>query len=344
MLIVLKRILLWVGFAFVLSEILLRFTGHQKTYTEINGGEYLSMYGQEYPTEHWLHTPNTTNRFNGVEFDYEHAINSQGFREKELATRSDSTRLVITLGDSFTEGVGAPYDSTWPRFIERRLNEQSDEIKTVIYNAGIMGSDPFYQFKLFEDKLSKLNPEIVIVALNRGDFQDDYFYRGGFSRFRNGKVITKESPWYEPLFRISHVVRFFVNEVLAQGGYLLGAQERRQLTIEGLDSVNVALRALNSVAVRNGARMLVVYYQFPVDYCQNHEEEAYILEGLDKWGPYKNLDLSKRLSAALYGQDCESYHWPKDKHFNSRGYEIMADAIYHEAEAKYPGFWGTKGD
>jgi hypothetical protein len=44
--------------------------------------------------------------------------------------------IIVGLGDSFTQGVGTPPDSTWLKYIERKL-----DLKTL--NAGIGASNPY---------------------------------------------------------------------------------------------------------------------------------------------------------------------------------------------------------
>lgn len=55
-----------------------------------------------------------------TEFKHERCYNSLGFPDKEPSTpKHDSVIRIISLGDSFTEGFGAPYDSSYPSLLKK---------------------------------------------------------------------------------------------------------------------------------------------------------------------------------------------------------------------------------
>ena len=68
-------------------------------------------------------------RFTNKEFDYQHTINSLGLRDKEYtAEQLDSSYVILTLGDSFVEGVGVPDDSTWSRLLHQKLKTGRSDV------------------------------------------------------------------------------------------------------------------------------------------------------------------------------------------------------------------------
>ena len=149
------RIVLFNLFLLVaLLEISLRLVPFLKTSSEKSEGKYVDYYGAS--VNSWYHTrPANTEQIIASKgcYSYSFKTNSLGFREKEIAKeKKDSCYRIIVLGDSYAEGVGAHYDSTWPNFLSRLLNENCQKNFEVI-NSGVSGSDPYYEYVLLRDKL-----------------------------------------------------------------------------------------------------------------------------------------------------------------------------------------------
>jgi len=67
-------------------------------------------------------------------------------------------------------------------------------------NGGVSGSDPFYSYYILRYKLLKYHPDLVVLTINKTDF-DDFVCRGGDERFlSNGKIQTKSRPVIEWFF------------------------------------------------------------------------------------------------------------------------------------------------
>jgi len=201
-----RKWLFSICFTFVLLEIVLRMMHNNQTYTESIGQGYQSYFGRESNSWFLQWPANDTFTVDHGDFKYLYHTNELGFREKPVAMFKDTGLFkIITLGDSYTEGVGAAYDSSWPRFLERSLRDSQPN--TAVFNAGINGSDPFYAYITFKEKLAGYKPNLVISAVNATDV-DDFFFRGGMERFKaNGTLENRKGPWYEPLYKYSYVVR-----------------------------------------------------------------------------------------------------------------------------------------
>ncbi len=192
----------------ILVEIALRYSALFYTYPEVTGKPYTSYYNQELPTWYPFWTPNSSFEFDNRDFKYPYKINSLGFRGEEIQTDvPDSVNHIIVLGDSFAEGAGAPADSSWPELLQIFLD--SAGILNEVTNAGISGSDPFFEYVFYRDKLKSVHPDYLIVSINSTDIQD-YILRGGFERFHDdSSTHYRKGPWYEFLYINSHLVRAF---------------------------------------------------------------------------------------------------------------------------------------
>jgi hypothetical protein len=165
--------------SFIIAEIAFRnLTLKYSTYLEKVGFiTYISQYNPRSHIWHksdneYLHIriPDNESYPKSVEFKYIHAYNYLGLRGV-LPEINDSTYLLITLGDSFTEGFGASVDSTWAYIMSEYILAENNHIR--LLNAAIGGSDVFYEyFKLKNHLLPIYQPDEVIIAVNSSDIQD----------------------------------------------------------------------------------------------------------------------------------------------------------------------------
>jgi hypothetical protein len=199
-------------FTLVVFEILLRLAGINATWSENTGHGYISYYGKTLKSWYHVHQPNTEFDQDNRDFKYHHKVNSLGLRDREDFFSDSTPCKVICVGDSYTEGVGAPADSTYPHFLEQKLNDAGYSCQ--VLNAGVAGSDPFYEYVLVRDKLIQLHPDYVVVDINSTDITD-FIFRGGLERFKaDGSVVYNKGPWFAGLYHWSYVVRFIMNNLL----------------------------------------------------------------------------------------------------------------------------------
>lgn len=100
--------------------------------------------------------------------EYRLTTNSLGFKDSSRRTiqaQTDKKRIVF-IGDSFTEGLGVPYDKTFVGLI----NSTVDHEKYEILNAGVVSYSPklyYYKIKyLLENKHLKIDELFVFIDLS----------------------------------------------------------------------------------------------------------------------------------------------------------------------------------
>lgn len=198
----------------IVLEFGLRTLGTFETYSEKISGYYYSYYGQSEPSGHHVWRTDENITYDEPEFYITYPPNSLGVRENEFALeKEDSVFRIITIGDSYTEGHRAPYDSTWSRFLENTLNETASSTDYEVLNCGTNGSDIYFMHQFLKDTLIDYKPDLILVLLNFSDIHD-IILRGGRERFQeDGSVIFSVAPWFEPLYKHSHFIRM-VCEVL----------------------------------------------------------------------------------------------------------------------------------
>jgi lysophospholipase L1-like esterase len=279
-------------------------------------------YKLNYPGIPWTHsTP---------EFIQVHNINSSGCRDGEFSINKEPDEYrIIALGDSYTQGVGAPEDSTYADFLERDLSPQFPDKKIVVYNAGNSGSDPFFEYMVLRDKLMIYSPDLVIVAINSSDLQD-VSIRGGMERFKpDGTVQYRKGPRWEVLYGISYIFRHIIHDFLAYDWNLVKYKDQKvvlaQISLLLKDSVD----RFKVLADEKGFDLMIVFN--PTDW--EVKTRALILDTL-----YQSVRLNPDIislnlndyyinKAGLDSSNVQDYYWQVDLHHNSKGYELFARGV-----------------
>jgi hypothetical protein len=101
--------------------------------------------------------------------DVVYRINTNGFRTHNFKENTDEKKIVLASGCSFTFGLGLPEKYSWPKILEDRLNENSNEY--LVYNLGWPGSGYFLTIKNIFSFIKKYgNPHSIFISfpnLNR---------------------------------------------------------------------------------------------------------------------------------------------------------------------------------
>src|SRR5687768_16836091 len=117
-----KYVIFITAFTLITFEILLRAFGINDTYMESVGKGYYTYWDKNHTG--WYHTltPNISYTEKNIDFTYDSKTNSLGQRELEPEQIfNDSCLRTIILGDSFTEGIGVVYDSSFVRHLQNIL-------------------------------------------------------------------------------------------------------------------------------------------------------------------------------------------------------------------------------
>lgn len=101
-----------------------------------------------------------------------YAINSLGFRDVEFAEqKSPGVFRILALGDSMTFGPGVDLEQTYPKVLERLLNE-GNEGRYQVINAGASGYSAYEEVVTWRNRGEALDPDLVIVGFCVNDVGD----------------------------------------------------------------------------------------------------------------------------------------------------------------------------
>ena len=125
--------------------------------------------------------PDTTYSVDSSEFRVEFRTNASGYRARPAPVRMSHPYRVAFVGDSFTEGMQVPYESTFCARLERLLNQSSPARPLVCENDGVSATDLLdYWHRIVHDVLAGDPPDALVLCIYPGnDFQcafpDDAF-------------------------------------------------------------------------------------------------------------------------------------------------------------------------
>lgn len=322
-----QLVLASVMFSLLFAEGLLIVTGFTKTYMEKREGFY-NMVKEPKPNSILRNWP-----ANNIHYVLPHNIrhtNEYGFSDASF--KSDSNKILIqTYGDSFTEGDGAPADSSYPAILRNYLGN-----KYLVQNYGICGSDPGYVIPQFEKIGASFKPQILIITYSLGDFENDLLQRGGLNRFSNmGNPTLLKQKWYEPIYAISYLSRLVFHTIgIEYNRYFLTKNEYLE-TLEKLKPEwNEIFEEIASLAQKSNTKVLLVKRPDKLDIESNKYEYsmAFFDSFFSKHPEFYHVDLlpfyRKEMKVGKDG-DVASFFLVGDGHHNSKGYALMAKGIHH---------------
>lgn len=317
---------------FLCAEVFLMLTGFKKTFYESKYNAYRSPYIS--PLLSHYHTWNTlesSHRLISDEFDYWRPTNSIGFADGEWKLPQETPGLtrILALGDSFTEGDGAPFDSSYVACLKRRLEKSGDSC--YVMNGGICGSDPFENFMNLEHLLVRYKPRYVLQCISTNDLYTDIATRGGFERFLpDGGQRYRTAPWWEPVFAVSYVSRLFFS---AMGYNILLINEDDTRFNEQLNEDLLKLFDRYTAFCRQEGITLLVFILPDRDEVIHREYRFDYSEMTRYLGGFPQVHVCSLMphyvaDAGMASGEWDSYYWPNDGHHNSRGYALMADGVF----------------
>lgn len=120
----------------------------------------------------------TTKDFKGVtktwEFKTDVDVTSEGFRDYEHTKQKiDDTYRIVGLGDSFTFGFGVPFEESYLRILEKKLNQPfPNRQQYEIIKTGIPGYCLLQEFLLLKEEEVNYKPDLVIIGFDVNDHVD----------------------------------------------------------------------------------------------------------------------------------------------------------------------------
>jgi lysophospholipase L1-like esterase len=315
----------------LLAEITLRVTGKYKNYGERNYGLFIDYFKHPYPSPLCAWTPNMERSQETAEFSYLLKTNSLGIRDTEHNIKKPTgMKRAIILGDSFTEGMGTEFDSTWPQRLAWYLTQDTTLSPWEIIVGGVSGSDPFYAYEMLRRNLMDYEPDLVLVAYNFTEVTD-FTARGGMERFVNESTTQLRAPKSRVLnfaYKWSHLVRMIVKDGLGWNDYYQSPEEQQQLQSESISAITKVYVSMDSLVRTKGAKALFVFQ--PLNYECHRDYFEPITDSIIKAVDTEGLEYMSLLASLpdSMKEDYLNYYWPIDGHMNGKGYDAWGRSVY----------------
>ena len=286
------------------------------------------------------------------DIEYPYSTNSLGFRDakpRQVSLEPKSGRILL-LGDSFTEGVGVPYEETFAGLLDRAARKRGVEV----LNAGVSSYSPLiYHLKTryYLERVG-LRFDAILVFLDISDPYDQVqryhtTADGGIeSTQRRTSLTDRAGHW----LRYNSVVgRAMTMALLAYGGYApspfgLGQNQARwsynertfaEYGARGLELTGQRMDSLLQLARHHGIGLTAVIYPYPDQIIRRHAENLYSRFWSD-WAKRNDVPLVNLFPLFIDETPPDSvlsrYFMPRDLHWNAAGHRRIADSLLADPE------------
>lgn len=101
-------------------------------------------------------------------------LNADGLREPELTVAKPAgCYRIALLGDSLTESLQVPYEESFGRLLESKLNAESGQ-KIQVLNFGTSGYSTAQEYLQLKEQVMKYKPDLVLVCYNSRDIFENW--------------------------------------------------------------------------------------------------------------------------------------------------------------------------
>jgi hypothetical protein len=324
-----------------LCEIISRFIYTKYvSYNELDGGFYVS--NQKSLLYEQIHFINIQGRkdIHTLEFDpfEERNISSveniirPNEKYNRLGLRGDipdsSKRVIVTFGDSFTEGACVTIDSSYPVLFENMIRTIDNDFR--VLNAGVSGNDPFFDSKMLFKLNKKFPIERAIFLINTTDL-DDVSQRGGNERFLSGGGLNYvETPWWERIYAFSYLFRVYVHNVLRLDYTFSKSDEREKKNIDSIQKIKQHFE--NDVlpfCIENNIKVTIAIH--PIFHELDNNFSIYKIMSKE-FSQIKNIEFVDTFSDLKHQSQKTKTFYMLDGHCTGIGYFTIARAIFEKIE------------
>jgi len=133
----------------------------------------LSLYYKTRDDLH-VHRANYVGVWRGVETTQGYRTNSFGMRDREHeAQKREGTFRILLLGDSQMEALQVPFDRSFPKLLEQKLNQP--HIRTIeVVSVAVAGWGQSDELAYLERYAARLSPDLILVGMTlHNDISDN---------------------------------------------------------------------------------------------------------------------------------------------------------------------------
>jgi len=300
----------------------------------------------------------------GFEMDNVVHINALGFHDVARDPASTRRPRIVAIGDSFTAAKHVPVEHGWTQTLERAL--RADGLSDAeVWNLGLDGTGTDAHVALLERWVSRLRPDLVLVAFYENDardvaerrqFREDYrgFVLGYLDEAQRDTLrafVDARAPGAAARFLFAHVwtsrplMRLVPAFDLVRTNYVTPSRVDLPVKLARHDAPPLAthFHRLDALARRHGFRVVVT----PVPPKRHPRSSRRKLErGLGP-GDLAALDVvdvreSMVQAVARDGRRWDDLYWAYDDHFDADGHAVFGASLAPEIVGRL-GTSGSRG-
>lgn len=268
------------------------------------------------------------------EFTYEYRHNSAGLRDVEHSVSNRDAFRILGLGDSFTYGIGAPFEATYLAQLETHLNQRPGRHGNIeIIKAGIPRFFPEAERILLERYGRQYSPNLILIGFLPNDVLDSSLGLDGVSVGPSGFLRSRQGQrlgaFGEVLYENSALARIVLPRLamLAEHGSLRSGSIYKGGGTHEKDWRTVEREYARIVAIANEIRAKVVVVNVP-QHGPWPPERSYPGRRLGAWAAAHGAGFVDVLPAMIEAEKTGGpLYYPKDGHCTPRGYGVIARAI-----------------
>ena len=152
-------------------------------------------------------------------------ISSQGLRDREFSTRKPPrTYRILSVGDSFSFGLGVEAEETYAKLLEKKLNAAFPGRKFEVINAGRARTGPNQYLRNIEELGKAFHPDMVMVGFYTGNdvrnVLDDMSRKDAYAGvpwiYRVSDFLTDHFRLYAFLKKIKNYVHYRIKKRISR--------------------------------------------------------------------------------------------------------------------------------
>jgi len=317
-----------------IAEVLFRLIDFQKVYPEraflLNPELSYPKYYKKDAELFWRIRPNQT--IKGEFFvDGIYKINSKGYREREFSAEKDpDLTRIICVGNSCTFGWKVNLEQTYPKILEKLLNQNLPQPKFEVIDAGMTGYSTFQGLRFLKREILGFHPDIIIFSYGWNDMCPSE---------REDKDQKFPPQWIlnlDDFLSGSRFYSFLKFEIMNLLKSKQPQDEKKLVYRVSIKDYQENLKELEKIAQGSGIK--VFFLSIPVSsakvfigpgktskpHIANKHYNKALRETTSEIGvPLIDVALLFEDRGDLYDKGREEYI-----HYNAKGHQVVAEAIY----------------
>jgi len=237
-------------------------------------------------------------------------INSYGFRDYEYSIENpESTFRIVVLGDSITFGQGVELNESYPKVLEKLLNECGNGGYEVL-NFGMPGANIAEKVEILKTKAIKFDPDLIVVQW-LGDDAVDWNEYSEIEKTALQEFVKKSGKSEKDLTGLE---KYYIDKKSYEE-YLKELLYERQ--DEALERIEKSFEKLYPI-VQNDSDVLIFIWEAD-------KNQLPLLKEISKTYNWTAVDLSEILSE--YPKNKMVIN-PEDEHPTAFAHKIIAEELY----------------